>query len=143
MCANLWKSICGRSTEERRRCGMQSTSDVLEQIAQRSDPHARVWRGFCAPLNKQGTKFWGPLGHPQFVEAWSVQEKGGVAGTHSRSLTFNPHGPCCFMRFRVKPEATRGLLTATQRGFVEVRLQDLARRPRTLRRGESGSVPCH
>ena len=45
--------------------------DVLEQIAQRSDPHARVWRGSALPLDKQGVKVLGtPLGHPQFVEAY-------------------------------------------------------------------------
>ena len=42
----------------------------LEQIAQRSDPHARVWRGFAVVLDKQGIKVLGtPLGHPHFVGA--------------------------------------------------------------------------
>ena len=45
--------------------------DVLEQIVQRSDPHARVWRGSALPLDKQGVKVLGtPLGHPLFVEAY-------------------------------------------------------------------------
>ena len=45
--------------------------DVLGQIGQRSDPHARVWRGSALPLDKQGVKILGtPLGHPQFVEAY-------------------------------------------------------------------------
>ena len=56
--------------------------------------------------------------------------------------------PLASLRFRqnklfvegCETRSHEGTLTATQRAFVEVLLQDLARRPRTLRRGESDSV---
>ena len=44
--------------------------DMLEVIARRSDPNARVWRGSNLPFDQQGIKILGtPLGHPQFLEA--------------------------------------------------------------------------
>ena len=42
--------------------------DVLERIAQATDPTASVWKGSTLPTHKQGIKVLGtPLGHPDFV----------------------------------------------------------------------------
>ena len=39
--------------------------DLLERIAQASDPEARVWKGSGVPLEEQGVRILGtPLGHP-------------------------------------------------------------------------------
>ena len=44
--------------------------DLLERIAQQSDPEARVWRGSELPMHQQGVTILGtPLGHPDFVSA--------------------------------------------------------------------------
>ena len=93
--------------------------DVLEQIAQRSDPHVRVWRGSALPLDKQGVKISGtPMGHPQFVEAYLCKKTAAqevLLNAFLRSLIYNPHGPSYFIASTrvnyllrvVKPEATR------------------------------------
>ena len=49
--------------------------DLLERIAQQSDPEARVWRGSELPLDQQGVTILGtPLIHPDFVSA-QLQQK--------------------------------------------------------------------
>ena len=49
--------------------------DLLERIAQQSDPEARVWRGSELPLHQQRVTILGtPLGHPDFISA-QLQQK--------------------------------------------------------------------
>ena len=132
----------------------QEFCDVLEQTAQKSDPHARGVARFCTPSRETRHQSLGDTTGPSTVcGGVSVQENccsRGVAATHSCSaLIRNPHGPSCFIALSArandllrvdKTRSHEGLLTATQRGLVEVPLQDLARGPRKLRRRESGSV---
>ena len=45
--------------------------DVLERIAQVSDPDARVWKGSGVATEQQGIRILGtPLGHPHYVQAF-------------------------------------------------------------------------
>ena len=45
--------------------------DLLERIAQASDPEARVWKGSGIPTTKQGVRILGtPLKHPDYVQAY-------------------------------------------------------------------------
>ena len=45
--------------------------DLLERIAQASDPEARVWKISGVPLEEQGVRILGtPLGHPHYVQAF-------------------------------------------------------------------------
>ena len=74
-CTNLWVSICGRvpesaSTEARRRCGTQSTTDQSSVTRWSRSLKGRTPMPLDSLFDKQGIKVLGtPLGHPQFVEA--------------------------------------------------------------------------
>ena len=50
--------------------GPDEGCDLLERIAQQSDPEAREWPGSELPMDQQGVTILGtPLGHPDFVSA--------------------------------------------------------------------------
>ena len=127
--------------------------DILEVIARRSDPHARVWRGSNLPVDQQGIKILGtPLGHPHFVEAHLNRK----SAEHDVLLERIPTVPdlqsawalllhCASARANyllrvVKPAATKQFAKRHNEGLWKCLCRPLAVGSRAEPRSKSGSV---
>ena len=111
MCTNLWMSICGRtpesaSTEERRRCGMQSTTDQSSVMYWSRSLKGRTPMPGCGAVlrsfsTNKASKSWGHLWaiHSLWrrICARKLQLRRCCWNAFLRSLTYNPHGPSCFI----------------------------------------------